>query len=225
MIRRAVLSELFRLRRPRLLAGWFGLTALFTLLINSVVFTIGESLPPGAGPGVTFPDAATLAGPDGLVAGLAAASSMFGVITLSFWALASATDHTSGMIRLLAAAQPRRWVLLAGKVGALVLVTAVATTVAVVVNVGVAPVAAEASGLDVSAWRSDTTASVILGAWGTAFLAQMVWGAIGLALATVTRSAAPAISTGVGWVLVVESVVSRLLDGEVRWLPGTVLTA
>ena len=102
-----VRSELVRLRRPRMLILWFGLMALFALMVNTVMFgtaSSGTTLPAGA-PGVRFPDAATLAGPDGLVAGLAAASSMFGVVTLSFWALATATDYSSGLIRLLVAAR------------------------------------------------------------------------------------------------------------------------
>src|SRR4051812_26191953 len=114
----ATRSEFIRLWRPKLLTAWFGVMALFALMVNTVMFgTVGSgaTLPPGA-PGVRFPDAATLAGPDGLVAGLAAASSLFGVVTLSFWALAVATDYSTGLIRLLVAAEPRRWRLLAGKV-------------------------------------------------------------------------------------------------------------
>lgn len=131
----AMRSELVRIIRPRLLAGWFGLTAVFAILINVVMFsTVGDAgAMPEQGPGVAFPDVATLGTADGLVVGLSAASSMFGVVTLSFWAIATATDYSSGLIRLLAAAQPRRWTLLAGKVLALMIVTA-AATLALVVN-------------------------------------------------------------------------------------------
>ena len=48
----------------------------------------------------------------------------------AIWAVVTASDYGSGLIRLLVAAEPRRWRLLAGKVVALVILTAAATTVA-----------------------------------------------------------------------------------------------
>ncbi len=219
-------SELLRLRRPTLLAGWFGLMALFAVMINLVMFSTagkGGSLPPGA-PGVSFPDAKALAGPDGLVAGLSAASSMFGVVTLSLWAVATATDYSSGLIRLLVSAQPHRWRLLIGKVAALTAVTAVATTVAMIVNVLVAAPAAGAAGLSTAAWGTHP-ASTVAGAWFDAFAAQLVWGVVGLVLAVLSRSSAAAIAVGVGYVLVIESVVKLAIGGSSDWLLGNTLNA
>jgi ABC-type transport system involved in multi-copper enzyme maturation permease subunit len=219
-------SELVRLRRPRLLIGWAGLMALFAVLVNTVMFgTVGNGteLPPGA-PGVSFPTATELAGPDGLVAGLAAAASMFGVVTLSFWAIATATDYSSGLIRLLVAAQPHRWRLLAGKVLALAGVTAITTTIALIVNVAVAMPAAGAAGISTAAWGTDLVTTVA-GAWINAYAAMLAWGVIGLVLAVVTRSAAVAISIGVGYVLVPESIVKMGLGDGTDWLLGSTLSA
>lgn len=223
----AVRSELVRIRRRGVVLGWFGLTALAAALINTVMFQVASTTSaaaPAAGPGVSFPAAAELAGPDGLVAGLASAASMFGVITLSFWALVTATDYGTGLIRLLVSAQPHRWRLLTGKIVALTLWTGAATTVALVVNVVVAPAAAAGSGVDVSAWGQDLVPT-LLGGWVDLFCALLVWGVIGLALAVVTRSAAIAISAGVGYVLVVESVVRAAAEDLGDWLPGTTLSA
>ncbi len=146
MIWAATRRELVRLARPRMLLGWFGLVVVLAALFNVVMFSMSGAGAPAAGPGVTFPDAATLASPDGLVIGLTAASSMFGLVTLAFWAMVTATDCTSGLIRLLVAAQPRPWTLLVGKVIALTGVTAIATLLALVVDVGIAPAAASAVG-------------------------------------------------------------------------------
>ena len=222
----ATRSELTRLNRKGMLAAWFGLTALFAVIINLVMFSFaadsGEL--PAQGPGVAFPDVATMETGQGLVAGLSTAASMFGVVTLSFWAIATATDYSTGLIRLLASAQPRRWTLLAGKVAALMAVTAAATTLALIVNVGVAPVTAEGAGFDVTAWR-DNPASEILTAWVDVYASLLVWGVIGLVIALVTRSAAVAISIGAGWVLLVEGIISAAFDSGLDWLPGVVLTA
>ena len=223
---RALRSELVRLRRRGMLIGWFGLMALFAVMANTIMFSVvgdGVELPPGA-PGVAFPTAAELASADGLMAGMPAASTMFGIVTLSFWAIAVATDYSTGLIRLLVAAMPKRWPLLVGKVVALALLTAVATTVAAVVTVGIAPAGAQSAGIDTSAW-ADAAASTILSTWASTYLALLVWGVIGLAIAYLTRSSAIAISVGAGYVLVVESMISRLFDTTPDWLLSGTLTA
>jgi ABC-2 type transport system permease protein len=222
----AVRSELVRMRRPGIILGWFGLTGLFAVMINMVMFTTvsrGVVLPPGA-PGVSFPSAEALAGRDGIAAGLAAGSSMFGLVTLSFWALLAATDYSSGLVRLLASAQPRRWKLLAGKVAALIALTMAATASAAIVCVLVAVPSAGAAGLSTDAWWSSPL-TVVAGAWVNAIAAQVVWGIVGLALAVAGRSAAVAIACGAGYLLLVESIVKMGMNGNTDWLPASTLSA
>jgi ABC-2 type transport system permease protein len=222
----AIRSELTRLRQPRLVVTWFALTALFAAMINTIMVTFvsgGGTMPPGA-PGVAFPTLAELESPSGLMAGLAAASNMFGVVTLSMWAVVTAGDYGSGLIRLLVAAEPRRWRLLAGKVVALVILTAAATTVAAIVNVLAVMPAAGAAGISTAAWGTDLV-PVVGGAWVNLFLALCAWGVLGLVIATLARSAAVAIAIGVGYVLVFESIVKMLKDVPSDWLLGTTLNA
>jgi len=149
---------------------------------------------------------------------------MFGIVTLSLWAVVTAGDYSSGLIRLLVAAEPRRWRLLAGKVVALVIVTAAATTVAAIVNVFAVMPAAGAAGISTAAWGTDLV-SVVGSAWTNLFLALCVWGVLGLVIAVLARSAAVAISIGVGYVLVVESLVKMVKDAPADWLLGTTLGA
>jgi len=219
-------SELTRLRQPRLLVIWFGLMALFALMINTIMVRFvsgGGSMPPGA-PGVAFPTLADMESASGLMAGLAAASNMFGIVTLSLWAVVTAGDYGSGLIRLLVAAEPRRWRLLAGKVVALLIGTAAATTVAAIVNVVAIMPAAQAAGISTAAWGTDLV-EVVGGAWLNLYLALCAWGVLGLVIATLARSAAVAIAVGVGYVLVVESMVKMLKDVPSDWLLGTTLGA
>jgi len=221
-----VRSELLRLRRLDVLLGWFGLMVTFTVLVNFVMFQVVDpsGTAPADGPGVSFPDAATLAGGEGLAAGLGAAATFLGVVTLSFWALAAATDHSTGLVRITVAAEPRRWRLLLGKWLALASVTVLTTTAVTVLNAVVAPVAAEAGGFTPDAWTS-APATVLATAWVDLFLSLLVWGSIGLALATVTRSAGVAIGAGVGYVLLVEAVIAAVASDVADWLPGSILTA
>jgi hypothetical protein len=144
-------------------------------------------------------------------------------VTLSLWAFFTAQDYSSGLIRLLVAGEPRRWRLLAGKSIALVGVTAVAVTVAALANVVAAPAVA-ASGISTAAWGTDLP--VVIGeAWVNLFLSQLVWGVLGLVIAVLSRSAMVAVSIGVGYVLVVESLI-RMVDGApVDQLLGTTLGA
>lgn len=222
---RVVRSELVRLRRPGYLLGWFGLTAVFAALINVVMFQVsGEQGGPQDGPGVSFPTADALLEADGIVAGLGAGASMFGVVALSFWAIAAASDHSTGLIRMLAAAEPRRWLLMLGKWVSLAVVTAAATVVALVVDLAVAPMAAASAGLEPTGW-GDGIAGIALGAALDLYLALLVWGTIGLALAVLTRSAGIAIGVGVGWVLLLEGVISAAVADVADWLPGATIGA
>jgi hypothetical protein len=220
-------SEMTRLARPRMLATWAALTAIFAALVNSVMFpTVAHdrSAPPTNGPGVVFPTLHRLQSGHGLTAGLGAAASIFGVLTLAMWATATASDYTTGMVRVLVAAQPRRWRLLTGKIAALAVLTAAATTVAVAVDTAVAPAAARAAGVSTVAWHAGA-AGTVAGAWANLYLALLVWGLIGVALAVVLRSAAAAISIGVGWVLLVEGVIASAAKPVGHWLPGSMLSA
>jgi ABC-type transport system involved in multi-copper enzyme maturation permease subunit len=222
---RVIASELIRLAQPRILLVWFGLMGAFALMVNAVMATVVTSGSPMdlPSPGVTFPTLAELESPSGLVAGLAAASSMFGIVTLSAWAYFTAQDHSSGMIRLLVAAEPRRWRLLAGKALALAAITALGVTVAVVANLLAAPMVG-ASGISTDTWGTDI-GSVLANGWLNLFLSQLVWGVLGLVIATVARSAMVAVSIGVGYVLVVESLLQMIDGAPTDRLLGATLTA
>lgn len=221
-----VRSELVRLRRPGVLLGWAGLTALFAALINVVMFQVVEegTAPATDGPGVSFPSLDVLLSSSGIASGLSAASSFFGVVALAFWAIATASDYSSGLVRVLAAAEPRRWRLVAGKWLALAVMTAGATLVALLVNLVVAPAAASAAGYEPTAWGQDLLPT-LLSATVNLYLSLLVWGTIGMALAVVTRSSGIAIGVGVGYVLLLEAVITAAAEDLAEWLPGTTIRA
>jgi ABC-type transport system involved in multi-copper enzyme maturation permease subunit len=148
---------------------------------------------------------------------------MFGLVTLSLWAWFTAQDYSSGLIRLLVAAEPRRWRLLAGKVVALLVVTAIATTVAAGANLMAAPIVG-ASGISTSAWGTDAL-SVVASAWAQLYLSLIVWGVLGLAIAVLSRSAVVAVAIGAGYVLLVEVVIRMASGVPSDWLLGSTLNA
>lgn len=227
---RIIRSELLRLRRRDFVLGWLGLSRLLSAVIVAIVVSSignGSALPEN-GPGGTFPSTSDLVQPDGFVAGLSGAATILGVLTLSYWAIATATDFSTGLIRLLVQAEPRRLRLLAGKVAALTLWTLLATIVTTVAAVLTSLIVAPAMNIDTTSWAQGgmlAALSDILSAAANLFLSMIVWGVIGLVIAIATRSSAIAIGVGVGYVLVFESIISLVSERIADWLPGSVLAA
>ncbi len=224
----ATRSELTRLRRRGFALGWLGLTAVLAFMITTFSFVVaGDGTDVSVAPGGGFPTAAELTGSDGRMLPLGAAATILGVVTLSFWAVAAASDYTTGLVRLLVQAQPRRARLLLGKVLALTGWTALVTTVATVAVLMAGPVIAEGSGVSTAAWESDPYAVVrqVAGSWLNTFLALVVWGVIGLVIAVLAKSSAVAISVGLGYVLVIEGLLRAVAPDVADWLPGATLTA
>jgi ABC-2 type transport system permease protein len=81
-----------------------------------------------------------------------------------------------------------------------------------------------ASGIDTSAWGTDVLA-VIGEAWINLYLSLVVWGVLGLVIAVLTRSAVGAVAIGIGYVLVLESLIKMTGDAPSDLLLGTTLNA
>ena len=78
---------------------------------------------------------------------------MAGVILLALWAIAIATDYSTGLIRILVQAQPNRIKLMAGKILALAVFTLLAATVTALVVILLARPLARLEGIQVTAGR------------------------------------------------------------------------
>lgn len=220
---RVVRSELVRLRRRTFVLGWLGLTGLLSLVLTSFAYVATSEAPEvaEAAPGGGFPTATELAAADGLTAALGSASTLLGVITLSFWAVAAASDFSTGLLRLLVQAEPRRARLLLGKVGALAAWTAGAVALATVLSVSASPALARTADVPTDAWTDPVLSS--LRAFADLLASSLVWGVVGLVLAVLTRSAAVAVSAGVAYVLVLETLVGLVAEDAAQWLPGATL--
>jgi len=219
---RVIKSELIRLLRPSFIVGGIGLMAAFGVLATVIGFSAaGQS---GAGPAQYFPSETALAASDGFVSGLALASNLVGIVALAFWAIAVASDYGSGLIRLLVQAEPKRYRLLMGKLGALLVFTIAGTLAATLAAAGTAYVIAPAMDVSRSAWGTDTLVT-LLEAFRNLSLSTVVWGIIGFTIATITRSAGVSIALGVGYVVVFENMLLAIAKDAADWLPGATLTA
>ncbi len=217
---RSTRSEAKRLKRRSFAGVGLALMVFFSLLASVITFLAGE----GDGPGSRFGEQIDLASSEGLVAGLSTSGDLLGIVALSLWAAAAASDYSTGWVRVLVQAEPRRWRLFGGKLLALTGYTVIGTVVAAGISVAIAPVLAGATDVSTAAWSSGAVATIV-GAWGNLTLAVLIWGVIGLAVATATRSVVVAIAGGIGYMMVVEGLLGMVLEDATTYLPGSVLSA
>jgi ABC-type transport system involved in multi-copper enzyme maturation permease subunit len=228
-MRNIVRSELIRLWRPSFLYGGIGVMAVFAALVSVFVFTAAPTAPaapsgaaPRPGLGGSFATVAQIAQPGGFLTALATVSTLVGTILLALWAIFAASDYSTGLIRILVQAEPKRIKLLVGKMVSLLVFTLFATVVTTLVVVLVARPLARLEGIQTHAWKTDFFPH-LLSSYANFAIAAIVWGLIGLVLAVFTRSAALAIGVGIGWLLVVENLIGIIAPGATPYLPGGAL--
>ncbi len=222
-------SEFIRIWRPSFRYGGIGLMAGFAALISVFIFTSLEDSSATAttaapGPGGAFATAAEIAEPGGFLIPLGTVSDLAGIVLLSLWAIAAASDYESGLIRVLVQAQPNRMKLLTGKIIALTGFTMLATWVTTLTVVLVARPLARLQGIPMDAWPTDA-AQLILSGYFNFMVPGVVWGLIGLLIAVWTRSSGIAIASGIGYLLIVESLIGIVLPDIIDYLPGGTLGA
>jgi ABC-2 type transport system permease protein len=223
-MRNAFRSELIRIWRPSFLLGGVGVMAGFAAMVSIFIFTSAKtptvSSPPALGPG-SF-TVAQIASPGGFLTALATVSRLAGVVLLALWAIATASDYSTGLIRLLVQAHPKRVTLLGGKIAALALFSLMAATLTALVVVLIARPLARLEGIQVQAWKTDFASHLLKGYFDFT-VAVLVWGLLGLMLAVLTRSSAVAIGIGIGFLLVVEGLITIVWAGAASYLPGGTL--
>jgi hypothetical protein len=83
---------------------------------------------------------------------------------------------------------------------------------------------ARLEGISVQAWKTDFFPH-LLGGYFNFMVAALVWGLIGAMLAVLTRSSALAIGIGIGYLLVVESLIGIIAPHASPYLPAGALSA
>ena len=103
-----VRSELIRIWRPSFRYGGIGAMAGFGAMISIFIFTSANDSTDTvqSGPGGGFASAAEISQPGGFLTALGTTSQIAGLVLLSLWAIAAASDYDTGLIRVLV--QPNR---------------------------------------------------------------------------------------------------------------------
>ena len=223
-MRKAVLSEFVRFRKTARTTAMVlvGLGLLVTTFVF-IGFDPGEN---GGGPGGgrNF-GSVDLSAVGGNIEALSFVATFFGIAILAMFSLSVAREYELGTIRLLLVGQPRRAILLGGKLLALMLITVAAVVVATLGMVGLAYLLAPGNGVDTALWSTAEGWSAVWSALVNTALATTVWGLIGAAIAIATRSAAVSISVGAGYLLIGENLLGLLWDTASDWLPAGILSA
>jgi ABC-type transport system involved in multi-copper enzyme maturation permease subunit len=194
----------------------------FMAMISMFLFIGDEGFGPGGDDGGPGPDfGADLTDSDGAVAALSTAVNMIGVVSLALFAISVARDFELGTIRNLLVGEPRRVVLLAGKLLAVAAYVVVGVAIASVFAAVLAFVLAPSQDVSTDAWAL----SASLGTVGTVAATGLLFGLLGAAIAMVTRSAAISITTGVAYLLIVENLLGLIWDAAGEWLPAGVFEA
>lgn len=216
---RATRSEAKRLSRRSFAGVGLGLLAFFAVMTSAITFFAGDEA------GRMMQGAIELTSSEGLVAGLVTGADMFGIIALALWAAATASDYSTGWVRVLVQAEPRRWRLYGGKLLALAGYTVGGLVIAAGVSIAAAPLLAGAAGVSTAAWSTGAV-STVMSTLANVIFSVLAWGVIGVAVATITRSATAAIAGGIGYMMVVEGLLGLVLDtGVTTYMPGSVLSA
>jgi hypothetical protein len=214
----AFTSEWIKLRRPTLfLSTFLGLAAaasLFVVLVFSQASAHGGI--------VTLHQ---LARPNGLVLGVARAAMLLGVVAFGIAASQVASEYSLGTLRQLLVRQPRRGVLLAGKMLGVITFLVLALCFAAVLALVVAVAAAHSRGVPTSAWFTGTGLGDLSRELGDLALATAGYSVLGMALGQFVRSAVFAVIIGFAWLIAVENIITRIVPTTQQWLPGASILA
>jgi ABC-type transport system involved in multi-copper enzyme maturation permease subunit len=225
---RIIRSEWTKFLRPGQLLGSWGTMAGFVLLLTVLLLSnakAGDVASP-ADQGQRGPPSLSFSQfevPAGGIFTFQATGQLLGIITLVIAAANVATEYSAGTLKMLLVREPRRPLLLGGKLVALALFSAAGITLALVLSVGVSAAIAAARGIETSAWWTGDGWSAIGQAYANVVLASWVWLLLGAMLAVVFRSGFPAIGVGIAYPILVEPLLSLVAADAVKYMPGRVL--
>jgi ABC-2 type transport system permease protein len=212
-------SEWTKLKRRTLLLSTFIGLAVAASAFVILLF----SRAPATGSGGSLPSLQQLARPNGLIVGVTRATMLLGIVAFGIAAAQTASEYSLGTLRQLLVRQPRRLVLLAGKMLAVITFLLLALAFAAIVAFAVAVVMAHARDVSTSAWFTGTGFGDLLRALGDIALAVIGFTVLGLAVGQWMRSAVFAVIAGFAWIIAIENIVTRIVSGAAKWLPGASL--
>jgi ABC-2 type transport system permease protein len=226
---RSLHAELLKLRRPAVLYGAAGAMLGFAVLATILTFATASSAPTapassvgGAALGSTV---GQLGQPGGLTRGFTIAAGFIGLLVFVLFTTSMTSEYSLGTIRVLLTRQPRRGLLLAGKLLALLAFVAVLLLAAELVSGASAIALAHVRDISTADWFTADGVAQLAGDYANAVLTATVFGAVGIAVGVFCRSTPIALGIGLAWLGPLEHILQLNWSGAARWFPGLVFDA
>jgi ABC-type transport system involved in multi-copper enzyme maturation permease subunit len=224
---RAFTSEWVKLSRRATLLGFGGIMIAFTLLFTILALegAGGRSIDLDGSGSETSATTALLSLPEGSVFVVTDMAAFFGIVALALFASNLAGEFHRGTIRMLFVTEPNRLAVLAGKLLALSSFVAAAIAATLATSIGAGVLMADRAGVETAAWWTADGLTAI----GTTYLdltaAAFIPALIGATIAVLTRSTTIAISVGLGWFILAETLLGAFWGGLSRWGPAAASNA
>lgn len=216
---RVFFSEWRKLRRPTLFIGTMIAVSGVTALVTSLLFLLIDSERGNAREGTVISRAA-LQLAQGLSLGFSSSAGLLGLVALCIFASQTAQEYTYGTLRNLLVRQPKRLTLLVGKFISMATFAFSTVVVSLIVSVSLAFALSGKAKVATAAWTTSEARSALLHTFINVLISVLVYGTIGMILGLLLRSPITAISIGVAWLLVVESIISVTVKHSGKWMPG-----
>lgn len=216
-------AEWRKLRRPTLLLGSLGTVIAVTALVTSLLFLLIDSETGNADRGERI-TREMLALPAGVTIGFSSSAGLLGLVALCVFAAQTAQEYTYGTLRNLLVREPRRLRLLLGKYLAMAAFALATVFVSAVTSIALAFALSGRAKVMTDLWTTSQARSSLIETFVNVAISTFGYGTIGMILGLLLRSPISSISIGVGWLLVVESIISIAWRPSGDWMPGSLLS-
>lgn len=217
------LAEWRKLRRPTLLVGSLSVVIGVTALVSSLLFLLIDSEMGNADRGERI-TREMLALPTGVTIGFSSSASLLGLVALCVFAAQTAQEYTYGTLRNLLVREPRRVRLLIGKYLSMAAFAAITVLVSAITSIALAFALSGRAKVATDLWTTAEARTSLIETFANVMISTVGYGTIGMILGLLFRSPISSISIGVGWLLVVESIISIAWRPSGDWMPGTLLS-
>ena len=216
---RSFYAESRKLRRPTLALSTLLTVAAFSVLFTSIVFLRLKSGEPNTKMGEII-TAQELSQSIGLVYGFKLVAFFLGITALCIFASQTAQEYTFGTLRNLLVRQPVRIKILIGKFFAMSLFAAVMVASTAILTIATSFALAARGEVKTDQWLSGEAIQLLGETYGNVLLSTICFGALGMILGLLFRSPITAISIGVLWSLILESILAAAIRSTTKWLPA-----
>ena len=216
-------AEWVKLRRPTLLFGTLLAVGGLVAMVTSVIFLLIDD-PGGNGDRGQVITREMLALPSGFSLTFSQSAGLLGLAALCVFAAQTAQEYTYGTLRNLLVRQPSRMKILAGKFLAMSLFAFLIVVFSAVIGMGLSYALSSRAKVITDGWFTSDAIGDTINSFLNVSFATIGYGIVGMVLGLLLRSPISAISIGVIWILIVESILVAVRRSLADYMPGTQLS-